>query len=82
MSLTGILLGLLDILIVVAILLLVGAVIMWVMGALGWPPPQQVQRLYIAVVALIALVAFISLLLGAPRVHILVGSAPASALIA
>ena len=71
MSLTGILLGALDILILVVILMLLGAIILWVLTALGWPPPQQVQRLYIAVVALIALVAFIALLLGAPRVHII-----------
>jgi hypothetical protein len=70
MSLTGILLGVLDILILVVILMLIGAIIMWVLTALGWPPPQQVQRLYMAVVALIALVALISLLLGVPRVHI------------
>jgi hypothetical protein len=76
MSLTGILLGLLDIAILIAILLLVGAIIMWVLSALGWPPPQQVQRLYIAVVALIALVALISLLLGVPRFHIVVADLP------
>ena len=70
MSLTGILLGLLDIAIMIVILLLIGAIILWVLGALNWPPPAQVQKLYIAVVALIALVMLISLLLGVPRFHI------------
>jgi hypothetical protein len=71
MSLAGILLGLLDILIVVVILLLVGALIAWVLGALGWPPPAQVQKLYIALVALIALAMIIALLLGVPRLRII-----------
>ena len=71
MSLTGLLLGLLDIAIVVLILLLIGAIFLWVLGALGWPPPQQVQKLYIAVVAVVALVMLISLLLGATRFRII-----------
>lgn len=71
MSLTGILLGLLDIVLLVVILMLVGAIIMWVLGALGWPPPQQVQKLFIAVVAVIALIMVIALLLGAPRIRII-----------
>lgn len=74
MSLTGILLGLLDILILVVILVLIGAIVQWVLTALGWPPPVNVVRLFMAVVALIALVAFIALLLGAPRVHFITTS--------
>ena len=71
MSLTGVLLGLLDIAIIVVILLLIGAIVLLVLGALGWPPPAQVQKLYVAVVALIALVMVIALLLGVPRFHII-----------
>lgn len=70
MSLTGILLGVLDILILIVILGLIGAVIQWVLTSLGWPPPANVQKLYMAIVALVALVALISLLLGVPRFHI------------
>ena len=66
MSLTGLIVGLLNIVVVVVALGLVGAVAQWVLGALGWPPPQMVQRLYIAVAALIALVLFVRLVLGAP----------------
>lgn len=69
MSLAGVLLGLINILIVVIILVLIGAIIMWVLGALGFPVPQLVQRLFIAVVALIALYMLIALLLGIPSIR-------------
>ena len=65
MTLSGLLLGLLNIAIVLVILVLIGAIIMWVMSTLGWPIPQLVQRLYLAVVALIALAMLVALLLGA-----------------
>jgi len=65
MTLTGILLGLLNIAIVLVILVLIGAIIMWVMSTLGWPIPGNVQKLYLAVVALIALAMLVALLLGA-----------------
>lgn len=71
MSLTGLLLGVLNIIIVVVILVLIGAVIMWVMSALNWPVPQMVQRLYLAVVALIALYLLVALLLGIPSIRII-----------
>jgi len=66
MSLTGLLVGLLNIIIVAVVLVLVGAVVEWVLGALGWPPPEIVRRLYMAVVALVALILFVRLLLGLP----------------
>lgn len=66
MSLSGILLGLINIAIVIVIFVLIGAIIVWVMGMLGWPIPWTVQRLYLAVVALIALAMLIALLLGIP----------------
>jgi hypothetical protein len=71
MSLTGILLGLINIAIVIVILVLIGAIILWVLGLLGWPVPWNVQRLYLAVVALIALYMLIALLLGIPSVRII-----------
>lgn len=70
MALSGIVLGLINVAIVVAILLLIGALTKWVLGMLGWPPPLEVQKLYIAVVVLIALYMIIALLLGLPSVHI------------
>jgi len=77
MSLTGILLGILDILIVVVILVLVGAIAQWVLTSLGWPPPAQIQKLFLAVVALVALAMFVALLVGGmPRMRILTDAAP------
>jgi len=70
MALGGIVLGLINIAIVVVILLLVGALVKWVLGALGWGPPPQVEKLYIAVVALIALYMLVALLFGLPTVRI------------
>ena len=66
MSITGLLLGLLNIVIVVAILLLVGAIIQWVLGLIGFAPPVMVVKLYCAIVALIALYMVVALLLGMP----------------
>lgn len=71
MSLTGILLGLINIIIVVVILGLVGAIVQWVLSALGWPPPALVVKLFMAVVALIALYMLVALLLGIPSVRII-----------
>ena len=71
LSLGGILLGLINIGIVILILLLIGAIILWVMGWLGFAVPAMVQKLYIAVVALIALYMLVSLLLGVPTVHLI-----------
>jgi hypothetical protein len=73
MSLSSILLGLINIAIVVVILLLVGAICKWVLGMLGWGPPTEVERLYIAVVVLIALYMLVALVFGLPTVHIIRG---------
>ena len=75
MSLSGILLGLINIAIVIVILVLVGAIVVWVMGMLGWPIPWNVQRLYLAVVALIALGMLVALLLGIPTIHFIAHAA-------
>ena len=71
MSLSGLLLGLINIAIVIVILVLVGAIIVWVMGMLGWPIPWNVQRLYLAVVALIALFMLVALILGIPSIRVI-----------
>jgi hypothetical protein len=78
MSLTGILLGLINIAIVVAILILVGYVILWILGLIGFPVPDMVQKMYMVIVALIALYMIVALLLGIPTVRIISGhqSAP------
>jgi hypothetical protein len=66
MSLTGLLLGLINIAIYIAILLLIGAICLWVLGWLGVPVPAQVQKIYLIIVALIALYLIVSLILGMP----------------
>lgn len=70
MALTGVLLGLINIVIYVAILLLIGAVIQWILGLIGFPIPLMVVKLYLVIVALIALYLVVSLLLGMPVPHI------------
>jgi hypothetical protein len=70
LSLSGILLGLINIGIVIVILVLVGAIIVWVLGLLQWSVPWNIQRLYLAVVALIALYLLVALLFGLPMVHL------------
>jgi hypothetical protein len=71
MSIGGIVLGLINIAIVVVILLLIGAVILWFLGWLNFPVPDMVQKLYVAVVALIALYMIVALLLGAPTIRLI-----------
>ena len=75
MSLTGVLLGLINIAIVVAILILIGYVAMWLLGLLGFPIPAPVQKIYMVIVALIALYMIVALLLGIPSVRI-IGAVP------
>ena len=70
-SIGGLLLGLINIAIVVVILVLVGALAAWFLRLMGWPVPWNIQRLYLAVVALVALYLLVALLLGLPMVHII-----------
>ena len=51
MSISGLLLGLINIAIVVAVLVLVGYIILWLMGMLGFPIPANVQKIYMVIVA-------------------------------
>jgi hypothetical protein len=70
MSIGGILLGLINIAIVVVILVLIGAIIVMFAHWMGWAIDWNVQRLYMLVVALIALYMIVALLLGIPTVRI------------
>ena len=71
MSLKGIILGLIDVALVVAILVLVGAIIVMVARWFQWPIDWTVQRLYLLVVALIALYLIVALLFGLPAVRVI-----------
>jgi len=70
MSLAGILLGLINIAIVVAIFMLVGAVIVWGLSMMSLPVPATVQKGFMVVVGLIALYMLVALLLGMPTIHL------------
>jgi hypothetical protein len=67
MSLTGIVLGLINIIIVIVILLLIGALVKWILKALlAIDVPAIVEKLYLALVGLIALYMLVAMLLGIP----------------
>jgi hypothetical protein len=71
MSGSGLLVGLLNCIVLAIILVIIGAVIQWVLSALGWPPPAMVQKLFMALVALLVLICFVELLVGgAPMFHL------------
>ena len=70
MSLTGLLLGVINIVIVVAMLLLVGAIILWFCSWMSLAVPENVRRGFIIVVALIGLYMVAALLLGVPTLRI------------
>jgi hypothetical protein len=71
MSMTGLLLGILNIAITIAILLLIGAIILWFCGWMGLGVPANVQKGYIIIVALIGLYMLVSLLLGVPTLRLI-----------
>lgn len=71
MSLSGIILGVINIAIVVAVLVLIGAIIVMIANWFQWPIDWNVQRLYLLVVALIALYMIVALLLGLPAVRLI-----------
>lgn len=71
MSLIGILLGLINVAIVLAILMLIGAIILWIANWMSFPVPANVQKGYIVVCALIGLYMIVALLLGIPTVRII-----------
>ena len=71
MSLASLLLGVINVGIVVAVLVLIGAMIVMIAKWFQWPIDWNVQRLYLLVVALIALYMVVALLLGMPTVHLL-----------
>lgn len=70
MSIAGILIGLLNCVLVAAILVLIGAIIVWVAQIFEWPIPWNIQRIYLLIVLIIFIICAVSLLLGAPMVHL------------
>lgn len=77
-----VLIGLINCVILALILVLIGAVCVWVLSALGWGIPWNIQQIFLAIVALLTLACFISLLLGSPMVHFIPHAALAPATLA
>jgi hypothetical protein len=77
MTLTGVLLGVINAAIVVAIIILVGAIIVWLAGLMQIVIPHDVRRMFLVVVALIGLYLIVALLLGMPTIHVISAPAPA-----
>ena len=71
MTLSSLVLGVINIGLAVAVLVLVGAIIAMFAKWLGWPIDWNVQRLYLLVVALIALYMLVALLFGIPTISII-----------
>ena len=71
MSLTGLILGLINICIVVAVLLLIGYIVEMILSAIGVGVPAPVRKLFLIIVALIALYMIVALLLGVPSLRII-----------
>lgn len=72
-SLAGILLGIVNIAIVLAILVLVGLIIVWLATWGGFAIPDQIQKVYMIIVALIGIYMLVALLLGMPTMRIIGG---------
>lgn len=64
MSIAGILLGIINIAIVIAILVLVGLVIVWFASWMGFAVPEPIKRVFMVIVFLIGLGMLVALLLG------------------
>ena len=73
MSVSGLILGVIDIAIVIAILLLVGAIIEWFLTWMQMGVSPAVRKGFLAVVALIGLYMLVALLFGVPSIHLLSG---------
>ena len=74
MSIGGLLLGIIDAVIVAAVMVLIGAIIVWVAQIFEWPIPWNIQRIYLLIVLLIFIYAVIALVFGMPMIHILRGA--------
>ena len=70
MSIAGLVIGLLNCALVAAVLVLIGAIIVWIANLFSWPIPWNIQRIYLLIVLLIFIICVISLVLGMPMVHL------------
>lgn len=69
-SVGGLLLGVINIAIVVAALILIGLFVMWFATWMDKAIPANIQKVYMAIVFLIGLYMIVALVLGLPSVRI------------
>jgi Na+-translocating ferredoxin:NAD+ oxidoreductase RnfD subunit len=69
MSVLGILIGLLNCVLLVAVLVLVGAIIVWAAQIFEWAIPWNIQRIYLLICLLVFIICAVSMLAGTPMVH-------------
>jgi small-conductance mechanosensitive channel len=73
LSVAGIVLGLVNVGIVVVFLLLIGVAVWWVFYTWITPLPLEMRKLYIALVALVALYMVLAIFFGLPTWHVITG---------
>jgi hypothetical protein len=69
MSILGILIGILNCVLLVAVLVLVGAIIVWVAQIFEWPIPWNIQRIYLLICLLVFIICASMVIAGQPMVH-------------
>jgi hypothetical protein len=70
MNLAHILLGIINIFLVAAIMVLVGLIIVWLASLLKFDIPDPVQKVYLVIVLLVVIYMFVALLLGGPTINL------------
>jgi hypothetical protein len=66
MNFAYLLLGIINIFIVAAILILIGYIFVWLARLLSFDIPAEVQKIYLVIVLLICLYMLVQLILGTP----------------
>jgi len=69
-SIFGLLIGVLNCVLVAAVLVLLGAIVVWVAGLFSWPVPWDIQRIYLLIVLVVFIICILSLAFGYPMVHL------------
>jgi hypothetical protein len=69
MSVAGLLIGILNCVLVAAVLVLVGAIIAWAAQLFEWAIPWNIQRIYLLICLLVFIICVVSMLVGQPMVH-------------
>lgn len=71
MSIVGILVGVLNCILLTAVLVLLGAIIVWVASIFEWPIPWNIQRIYLLICLLVFIICVVSMMVGEPMIHII-----------